>query len=318
LTDTSQSGSKPGARDTIVETLRTRLLRGVQAGTLRAGDRLPSGRDLAREFGVDHRTIIDAYRELVGEQLVEMRPRGGVYVTARPTSVGGIPALPEKWITSILVEGLTREIPGPDLYEWLRRSLETLRLRAVVIAQTDDQVAGLCRELRDDYGFEVTGLNAEQAQAGSTASLALRHADLIVTTEAHRTLVEELGSQLGKPVTVIHVRPDLLAGEWGLFLRRPVYVVVASEDFENVVRRFFADVPKAENLRILVLGRDDLTTIPEGAPTYVTQRARQSIGNIALRGRIMPAARTISSESARELFAFIVRSNLAAVARLDR
>jgi hypothetical protein len=32
----------------------------------------------------------------------------------------------------------------------------------------------------------------------------------------------------------------------------------------------------------------------------------------------MPAARTISSESARELFAFIVRSNLAAVARLDR
>ena len=315
MTGSFPSGSKLGARDMIVETLRTRLLRGVQAGTLRAGDRLPSARNLATEFDVDHRTIIDAYRELVGEQLVEMRPRGGVYVTARPSGAGGIPALPEKWITNVLVEGLTREIPGPELYEWLRRSLETLRLRAVVIASTDDQVAGLCRELRDDYGFEVDGLSAAAAQAAPTASLSLRHADLIVTTAAHRTWVEELGSQLGKPVTVIDVRPDLVAGEWGLFLRRPVYVVVASEDFGEVVRRFFEAVPKAENLRILVVGRDDLTTVPENAPTYITQRARENIGNIVLRGRIMPAARTISSESARELFAFIVQSNLAAVAR---
>ncbi|MEO7822272.1 MAG: GntR family transcriptional regulator, partial [Gemmatimonadaceae bacterium] len=271
----------------IVETLRTRLLRGVQAGTLRAGDRLPSARNLATEFDVDHRTIIDAYRKLVGEQLVEMRPRGGVYVTARPAGVGGIPALPEKWITNVLVEALTREIPGPELYEWLRRSLETLRLRAVVIASTDDQVAGLCRELRDDYGFEVDGLTAAAAaaaQSAPTASLSLRHADLIVTTAAHRTWVAEMGSQLGKPVTVIDVRPDLLGAEWGLFLRRPVYVVVASEDFGDVVRRFFGAVPKAENLRILVVGRDDLATIPENAPTYITQRARQNIGNMVLRG----------------------------------
>ncbi len=139
-----------------------------------------------------------------------------------------------------------------------------------------------------------------------------------MTTAAHRTWVEELGTQLGKPVIVIEVRPDLLGGEWTLFLRRPVYVVVASEDFGDAVRHFFGEVPKAENLRILVVGRDDLATIPENAPTYITQRARQLIGNILLRGRILPAARTISSESARELFAFIVRSNLAAVARVDR
>ena len=318
MTDSSQSGSKSSARDTIVETLRSRLLRGIQAGTLRVGDRLPSARNLATEFHVDHRTIIEAYRELVGEQLVEMRPRGGVYVAARSAGLGGIPALPEKWITNVLVEGLTREIPGPELYEWLRRSLETLRLRALVIASTEDQVAGLCRELRDDYGLESDGLTAAAAEAAPTASLSLRHADLIVTHASHRTWVEELGTQLGKPVIVIEVRPDLLGGEWALFLRRPVYAVVASEDFGDAVRRFFGEVPKAENLRIIVVGRDDLATIPENAPTYITQRARQMIGNTVLRGRIMPAARTISSESARELFAFIVRSNLAAVARVDR
>ena len=77
-------------------------------------------------------------------------------------------------------------------------------------------------------------------------------------------------------------------------------------------------MPEVQNLRILVVGRDDMTTIPEGAPTYITQRARKGVAEVALRGRIMPAARTISSESARELFAFIVRSNLAAMSRLGR
>lgn len=61
----------------IVETLRGRILRGLQAGTLVSGDRLPSARDLVAEFEVDHRVILSAYRELAGEQLVELRQRGG-------------------------------------------------------------------------------------------------------------------------------------------------------------------------------------------------------------------------------------------------
>lgn len=305
-------------REVIVDTLRTRLLRGIQAGALRTGDRLPTARDLAREFDVDHRTILEAYRELVGEELVEMRARGGVYVAERRVGPSGIPALPEQWFADIFTQGLTREIPGPDLYEWLRRSMETLRLRAVVIASTGDQVDGLCRELRDDFGLDVEGVNIDEVLAAPTPSLSLRRADLIVTTAAHGTSVGALASQLGKPVTVISVRPDLLTGEWGLLLRRPVYVVVATEEFGDNLRRFFADVPDVQNLRILVVGRDDMTTIPEGAPTYITQRARQGVGDVALRGRIMPAARTISSESARELFAFIVRSNLAAMSSLGR
>ena len=308
----------PAAREAIVETLRTRILRGVQTGTLRGGDRLPSGRELAREFDVDPRTILDAYRELVGEELVEMRARGGVYVAQRRGGVGGLPALPEQWLADVLAQGLAREIPGPELYEWLRRSMETLRLRAVVIASTDDQVAGLSRELRDDYGLEVEGVHADEVRAAPTPPLSLRHADIVVTTAAHDSWVRPLASQLGKPVTVIEVRPDLLGGEWGLLLRRPVYVVVATEEFADSLRRFFGDVKEVRNLRILVVGRDDLTTIPEEAPTYVTQSARHRIGDAPLRGRIMPAARTISSESAREIFAFIVRSNLAAMSRLSR
>ena len=61
--------------DLIVETLRGRVLRFVQSGTLATGDRLPSARTLAREFGVDFRVILSAYRTLSNEGLVDLRAR---------------------------------------------------------------------------------------------------------------------------------------------------------------------------------------------------------------------------------------------------
>ena len=298
----------------IAEVLRGRVLRGVHAGALRPGDRLPSARDLTVEFDVDHRVILDAYRLLVAEQLVELRPRGGIYVATRTGGGDGVPPLPEAWFASLLADSLAREIPGPELHEWLRRATETLRIRAVVVASTADQSAGLCRELRDDFGLEADALLASDVQSAETPPLPLRRADLVITSEAHHSWLRPVTADLRKPLIVIAVRPDLRAGEWALLLRRPVYAIVATPEFEVMLRQFFAEVPGAkENLRILVFGRDDLTAIPDDAPTYVTQRVRDSLGGVRIPGRILPAARTIAADSAREIFGFIVRSNIEAM-----
>ena len=85
-----------------------------------------------------------------------------------------------------------------------------------------------------------------------------------------------------------------------------------------MLRRFYATVPGIENLRILVLGRDDLREIPPEAPTYVTQRARAELGDVRIPGRVLPAARTIAAASAREIFSFIVRANIEAMSRRER
>lgn len=305
------------SRDDVVELLRSRILRGLQAGALRGGDRLPSARELERELGADQRLVLEAYRQLATEDLVEMRPRSGIYVASRLPGAGGTPPLPESWIVDVLTEALSREIPAPDLHEWLRRCTETLRLRAVVVAATTDQVFGLCRELRDDYGFEAEGLVAEEIRSEATPPLSVRRADLLITTQAHESRVRQLAAEYRKPAIVIAVRPDLRAGEWALLLRRPVYAIVATPEFGEMLRRFFADVPDAaQNLRVLVFGRDDLATIPEEAPVYITQRVREGLGGIPIPGRILPAARTIATESAREIFAFVVRSNMEALGRL--
>ena len=305
-------------RELIVDVLRGRVLRGIQAGTLRTGDRLPSARELAAEFDVDYRLVIAAYRELTEESLVELRPRGGVYVAARPGSQRGLPPLPDTWFAEVLTQGLAREIPGTELHEWLRRCTETLRLRAVVVASTVDQVYGLCRELRDDFGFESEGLLAAEVRDAASPPLPLRRADLVVTTAAHSRWLGTVAAELRKPLIVVEVRPDLLGGEWALLLRRPVYVVVATPEFGEMLRRFYAQVPGIENLRLLVHGRDDLGQIPEDAPTYVTQRVRAELGDAPIRGRVLPAARTIAVDSARALFGFIIRENLEAMARLRR
>jgi hypothetical protein len=241
-----------------------------------------------------------------------------VYVASRPAGAHGVPPLPQAWLTEVLTDGLAREIPGPELHEWLRRCTETLRLRAVVVATTVDQVHGLCRELRDDFGFEADGVTAQTLHDAAEPPLALRRADLIVTTVANADRVRALAEEMRKRVIVIDVRPDLLIGEWALLLRQPVYAVVASTEFGDLLRKFFAGTAGAENLRIVVAGKDDLTSIPAGAPTYVTQQVQREFGNLAIPGRILPAARTISSESSREIFAFIVRSNVEAMSRLQR
>ena len=96
-------------------------------------------------------------------------------------------------------------------------------------------------------------------------------------------------------------------------LRQPVWAIVATTDFGDMLKRFFANVPGVENLHVLVHGRDDLGCIPEGAPTYVTQRVREALAVTATKGRLLPAARTIAVSSARLIFDFIVRANIRAL-----
>ena len=299
-------------RDDITETLRRRILRGLHAGTVAPGDRLPRARELERDFDVDHRIILAAYRALAGEGLVEMRQRGGIYVAPRK-GAAAVPTPAESWMIDLLAQGVSREVPIAEFAEWFRRATDTRRLRAAVVQGTTDQIAGLCRELADDYGLETTGVPAAAITAARTAAdlpAVVRHADLLLTTEGYADLVRDLAGRLGKPHLCLTVRPDLVGGEWRLLLRKPVYVIVGDARFLAVLQQFFADTPGAGNLRALVVGRDDLSVIPADAPVYVTRAAREALGDTPLRGRVLPAARVLSGESARALIAFIVRANL--------
>jgi DNA-binding transcriptional regulator YhcF (GntR family) len=296
----------------IVESLRGRILRGLQVGTLQAGDRLPSARELVTEFHADHRLILAAYRQLSTEGLVHVRERGGIYVAAAADALG-FPLGTGEVFVDMLTDAFAHDIPGPDLHEWLRRTTETLRLRAFVIASTREQAVGLARELRDDFGLNAEGVIASELPPDGSITGPARRADVLVTTAAHAPAGERISAMLGRPLLTIDVHPDLVAGEWSLLLRQPVWAIVPNADAAAELKQSFATIEGGQNLRSLVLGRDDLGSIPDGAPTYVTPTVREQLPEMRIRGRVLPAARTIATDSARSIFRFIVRANIEAL-----
>ena len=304
----------------IADLLRRRVKLGIHAGSLTPGDRLPSTRELASDFAVDHRVVVAAYHQLVAEGLVEMRPRGGIYVANISPGAVREPMPPERWLQEVFVQGRARDMSMRGVIDALRRATETVRLRAVVLHAIADQRIGMCRELEEDYGFEATGMSTEMLGNGHRPS-ALGEAHLIVSTPAYEPLARRLAAQHAKPCIIADVRPDLIGGEWRLLLRKPVYVVVRDAQFRNALLHFFANTKGRENLRVLVVDIDDLSAIPATAPTYITRGARDWLDahtNMrahanAIGGRILPNVRTFSSSTADQLIAFILKSNLEAL-----
>ncbi|MFO0553912.1 MAG: PLP-dependent aminotransferase family protein [Polyangiaceae bacterium] len=81
----------------------------VRRGALRAGDRLPSSRALARELGVNRNTVIAAFDELSAQGWVESRGAAGTFVTGdfggarkhAPAATRGLAARPGYTVRAI-------------------------------------------------------------------------------------------------------------------------------------------------------------------------------------------------------------------------
>lgn len=293
-------------------TLRHRVFSGLHLGLLKPGDRLPSVRDVARELSVDPRVILSAYRELEKEGLVDLRQRSGIYVAPAGQTADRSLRRKADWMVEVLVEGLARNIPAPEFPERIRRCLTTVRLRAACLECNADQLASLAGELRGDYGLEAAGVEVATL-ASDHLPTPLREADLLVTTPFHALEIQTLAARLKKPWIAVSLRPELFAEIGSRLQVGTAYIVVADPRFAVKVPRLFASTPGAGHLRPLVAGRDDLEDIPGDAPTYITRLAREELGDTPLTRRVMPVPRVFSSDTARRVFSFVVRANLAAL-----
>lgn len=75
------------AADTLYLKIAESMASLIRAGTLSRGERIPSVRMLARQHGVSHATVVQAYRTLEDSRLIEARPRSGYFVATRPTRI---------------------------------------------------------------------------------------------------------------------------------------------------------------------------------------------------------------------------------------
>jgi Transcriptional regulators len=294
--------------DAIVDTLRGRILRGLRNGTLAPGVRLPSTREVQDEFQVDHRAILAAYRMLAREGLVDVRERGGVYVALRDGG-GEQHTLPAAWAAEVFVDAYRREIPIGELGGVLRRSMETLRLRAAVLSSSEEQTSRIVRELTADLGLLVEGVPLASVRHDAPVSSVLRRADLLIAPTNHADEAAAIADKLGKPWFAVELRPEFVVGEWAMLLRQPVWAIVGSAQFGALLKHAFAQVKGVDNLHILVHERDDLSVIPFGAAVYVTHRVREALEDTELNGVVLPPNRSITSASLRPILDFIVHAN---------
>jgi len=85
------SAASPRSESRLYERIAAGIRQALAAGRYAIGDRLPSERDLAQQYGVSRPTIREAIIALEVDGLVEVRTNSGVYVTALQPR-GGIPA----------------------------------------------------------------------------------------------------------------------------------------------------------------------------------------------------------------------------------
>ncbi len=66
----------------IYRQLRDRVVAMILDGVLKEGDPLPSVRNVAAEYRVNHLTVLKGYQQLVDEQLVESKRGRGMFINA--------------------------------------------------------------------------------------------------------------------------------------------------------------------------------------------------------------------------------------------
>lgn len=100
------------------------IMRRISRGELKAGERVPSVRDFAREFGVNPNTVQRAYFELEREGILETKRGQGTFVTEDGER---IKSLKEKLLKSI-IDSFRNELESIGLSnEEILKILEELR-----------------------------------------------------------------------------------------------------------------------------------------------------------------------------------------------
>jgi GntR family transcriptional regulator len=113
----------------LVQQVRQSLL----LGYLRAGDRLPTVKEVAGDLAINPNTVVKAYRQLEHEGLAGGRPGQGTFINATLTS------------------------PPPGASEALRASLAQWLRDAEEAGLSDDTVTALIAAVRHDRQREGVG-----------------------------------------------------------------------------------------------------------------------------------------------------------------
>jgi len=297
--------------------LRDRLVSGLHRGRVHPGDRLMSVRGVADEFGVNPRAVMDAYRVLEAEGLIEIRGRSGAYV-AQQERLGGVLSETSRWLAGVVADGWMRHLALPQLVDLFARATMSRRLRCAFVESTEDHMVAFTAELETGFGLHCEAVHLPGAldDAGehfdaSGLQAALAVADFVATTVFHGALMRQVCEKAGKPLVVVSATSDLVRSvENHLRTKGTLTVVCVDPRFGERIRLVYAG--NQHDVVRVVLAHDawEVAQLDPQEPVLLTRAARRRLLDDVHLALVAPHSPTLSVESAREVAELIIRLNL--------
>jgi GntR family transcriptional repressor for pyruvate dehydrogenase complex len=215
------------------------VLKLIEAGRLKPGDRLPPERDLAEQIGVSRASLRSGLRSLQAMGVMDVRQGSGTYIVAGPPRLGEGPL---RFLAAL--HGFTRD----DMFE-ARAVLEVggaylaaTNARPEQMAAMADEVAGMFASIADPKQYLLHDVRFHRAVAAASGNPVLA------------TLVDTL-AQL-----VWETRRETVARSTNLKesaeMHRRIYLAIRARDVERARREMTEHLEKARDAQVRELGQE--------------------------------------------------------------
>jgi len=269
------------------ERVRAHLLTALHLGRLRPGDRVLSVRRLASITGLNRKTVHRAYRALVDEGLLDMRPGSGTFVAEATTPIAGRSASAGELVSAVnrcRAEAASLGLPPRVFAGFVANYLgDGLRNLPVAVVECNlEQIHVMALHLGRTLGLDCRPVRLAELEADPERML--RETWGVVTTDCHRTEVARSVDPLGKPVYRAALDTEFPRRLLDCARRGSGLMVVGDESFGPVFHRLLASLPAPPRLveRVHVVGvaeaRDRFRDFNGHRWVWVSGLAEQDLG----------------------------------------
>ncbi len=225
--------------------LKQQLKSMIKNGSIR-GQKLPSVRKLAKDFGLSVNTVVRAYEGLRNEGIITGAVGRGTFINTTPQSLKkqNRDVLLRRLIEHAVEEALSLEYSIEEfstaIDSYIREKTETMqKVRLAFIECNIEQVFHFTEHLElDPHIHRIPVLLKELTSENSTVLHQVAESDIIVTSFYHLDEVRDLLAHLDKPIVGVSLEPEIntIIRIAKISEKSTVGLVTTSKAFHNIIR----------------------------------------------------------------------------------
>jgi len=149
----------------VREQIVTQIALGVASGDLRAGERLPSTREIARRFNVHSNTVGFAYQKLCEQGLIEFKKGSGFFVSENKTLDFGGEFKLDQLIAEFFQSAQKLGFSAVEIQSHLQKWLDIQPPDRFLLVESDENLREIIvEEIRQATGYRVDWTSFEEFQ----------------------------------------------------------------------------------------------------------------------------------------------------------